>query len=92
MVGACPLSVILRASYGRGRVVAGDYQQDSDLSTRVVAATVTQIHRTASRQVWVIYMHNSLTKCTSQISKKACPKGFGNLVVGKGKELSQRFP
>ncbi|GBN24121.1 hypothetical protein AVEN_214399-1 [Araneus ventricosus] len=25
-------------------------------------------------------------------AKKACLKGFGNLVVGKGKGLSQRFP
>ncbi|GBO28309.1 hypothetical protein AVEN_29499-1 [Araneus ventricosus] len=28
----------------------------------------------------------------SQIAKKACLKGFGNLDVGKGKGLSQRFP
>ncbi|GBN92504.1 hypothetical protein AVEN_81858-1 [Araneus ventricosus] len=28
----------------------------------------------------------------SQIAEKACLKGFGNLVVGKGKGLLQRFP
>ncbi|GBO24689.1 hypothetical protein AVEN_261185-1, partial [Araneus ventricosus] len=28
----------------------------------------------------------------TQIAKKACLKGFGNLVVGMGKGLSQRFP
>ncbi|GBO12356.1 hypothetical protein AVEN_263528-1 [Araneus ventricosus] len=28
----------------------------------------------------------------SQIAKKACLKGFGNLIVSKGKGLSQRFP
>ncbi|GBL93816.1 hypothetical protein AVEN_153591-1 [Araneus ventricosus] len=28
----------------------------------------------------------------SQIARKACLKGFGNLVVSKGKGLSQRFP
>ncbi|GBN17026.1 hypothetical protein AVEN_109521-1 [Araneus ventricosus] len=33
-----------------------------------------------------------ILKIPSQIAKKACLKGFGNLVVGKGKGLSQRFP
>ena len=28
----------------------------------------------------------------TQIAKKACRKGFGNLVVGKGKRLSKGFP
>ncbi|GBN73538.1 hypothetical protein AVEN_199943-1 [Araneus ventricosus] len=51
MVGACPLPVIVRASYGRGWVVAADCHQDSDLSTRTVTATATQMHETASRQI-----------------------------------------
>ncbi|GBM00577.1 hypothetical protein AVEN_77381-1 [Araneus ventricosus] len=38
-----PLGV--RASFGRGRTVAGDGHYDSGLSTRAIAATVTQIHR-----------------------------------------------
>ncbi|GBO02291.1 hypothetical protein AVEN_28776-1, partial [Araneus ventricosus] len=35
----------------------------------------------------------TLRRTTSaQIAKKTCLKGFGNLVVGKDKGLSQRFP
>ncbi|GBM62105.1 hypothetical protein AVEN_49338-1 [Araneus ventricosus] len=45
-VWACPLPVIVRTFFGRGRAVAGDGRWDSGLSTRAVAATVTQIHRT----------------------------------------------
>ncbi|GBM31341.1 hypothetical protein AVEN_192750-1 [Araneus ventricosus] len=40
------LSVIVTASCGRGRAMAGDGQYDSGLSTRAIAATVTQSHRT----------------------------------------------
>ncbi|GBM61119.1 hypothetical protein AVEN_152260-1 [Araneus ventricosus] len=36
--------------------------------------------------------HPSNLPQASQRAKKACLKGFGNLVVGKGKGLSQRFP
>ncbi|GBM39739.1 hypothetical protein AVEN_68586-1 [Araneus ventricosus] len=35
---------------------------------------------------------SQLGKRQTQIAKKACLKGLGNLVVGKGKGLSQRFP
>ncbi|GBO34472.1 hypothetical protein AVEN_17310-1 [Araneus ventricosus] len=49
----CPMPMIVHTSYRRGRAVACDGLQDSGLSTRAVAATVTQTHRTASRQVRV---------------------------------------
>ncbi|GBN04108.1 hypothetical protein AVEN_88939-1 [Araneus ventricosus] len=45
MALACPLPVIVRASYGRGRSVIGD-----GCRTRPIAAIVTQMQRTASRQ------------------------------------------
>ncbi|GBM98668.1 hypothetical protein AVEN_191885-1 [Araneus ventricosus] len=34
----------------------------------------------------------NVTIARTQIAKKTCLKGFGNLVFGKGKVLSQRFP
>ncbi|GBM69714.1 hypothetical protein AVEN_88219-1 [Araneus ventricosus] len=46
MAWACPLPVIIRASFGRGRAVAGDGHSDSGLSTRAITVTVTEIHRT----------------------------------------------
>ncbi|GBM29308.1 hypothetical protein AVEN_124540-1 [Araneus ventricosus] len=44
------------------------------------------------RIVLVRDCHDLRRESITQIAKKACLKGFGNLVVGKGKGLSQSFP
>ncbi|GBN14628.1 hypothetical protein AVEN_171731-1 [Araneus ventricosus] len=39
-----------------------------------------------------VYKDSNILRAATQMAKKACLKGFGNLVVSKGKVLSRRFP
>ncbi|GBO01635.1 hypothetical protein AVEN_4459-1 [Araneus ventricosus] len=45
-------------------------------------------------QTWSVHLDTNTERLAvySQVAKKAGLKGFGNLVLGKGKGLSQRFP